>query len=44
MHVSDKRVKDRCYKSNVTACFSFGIRRCISENGDSEKQREFAII
>jgi len=42
MHVSDKRVKVRCYENDVMACFSFGIRKWISDNGDSEKQREFA--
>ena len=44
MHVGDKRVKGCCYESNVMACLSFGIRRWISENCDSEKQREFVII
>jgi len=38
MHVGDKRVKGCCYKSNVMACFSFGIRRWISENCGSEKR------
>jgi len=44
MHVGDKSVKGYWYESNVMACSSFGIGRWISENGDSEKQREFAIM